>query len=305
MGMDSRFHELETGDMGLHKYPFAARGSIWGQRGGLGMNAHKYMRNVLPETEFFLGLALLFDKEVQDDARANLHGCWMKRKLESARWLLLAGLAEMNAVASVETFLRRRERTKRIEEHAATAKELLQRGAGNKEGWGWAVNNGDIFIAMGALEVLSYVVLLQLQMEPPNPSADPDDETLDQAKTLLSVAGLQMRLQEAESIWKNGLERTSTNRNGQEYHPWQRHIDEISKATGVATKAESPAAHRSALSDVLQGCNRLVDDMSAYFEFPKRASARQLVDAHEVVPWLDETTSSDDPTVWRQPADEL
>ena len=77
----------------LRAFPFAAGGTMWAQRGGLGMNAHKYMRNVLPETEFFLGQALLFppDSEAFRQASVNLPGCWAKRTLESARYLLVAG----------------------------------------------------------------------------------------------------------------------------------------------------------------------------------------------------------------------
>merc|ERR1712217_407732 len=109
------------------------------------MNAHKYMRNVLPETEFFLGQGLLFsDPEVQEMARGNLPGCWAKRQLESARWLLVAGLTALKNALDVPAFLRRQERQRRVQEYLAESAIHLEQATDCKDGWGWAVDNGDI-----------------------------------------------------------------------------------------------------------------------------------------------------------------
>ena len=94
------------------------------------MNVHKLLENTLFECELYLGYALTFgDDDVRFYAEQNLNGCYQKRLLETARFMWYDGIELMlqsEWTAAIETF------------RPAYAK---------KEGWGWAVNYGDIWLS--------------------------------------------------------------------------------------------------------------------------------------------------------------
>jgi len=109
----------------------------WMVLGALHMNIHKLMENVLPECEVFLSQGLLFpDKEVQRMAGQNLEGCYAKRLLEAAKFLWMKGLSHI------------------LDEDWQHAASVLQRAAGMKDGWGWGINNGDIYIALSGVYLI-------------------------------------------------------------------------------------------------------------------------------------------------------
>merc|ERR1740130_1030835 len=121
----------------LEDRPRLAGGKFWMYLGGLHMNIHKLMENVLLECETFLGAALLFpDADVVRMAEQNLEGCYAKRQLEAAKFLWVDGLmlAKKGNWGEAET--------------------VLLRAAGKKNGWGWGVNNGDIWIVLSAVQAI-------------------------------------------------------------------------------------------------------------------------------------------------------
>ena len=111
-------------------HPRLDNGKWWGHLGGYHMNVHKLLENTLFECELYLGYALTFgDDDVRFYAEQNLNGCYQKRLLETARFMWYDGIELMlqsEWTAAIETF------------RPAYAK---------KEGWGWAVNYGDIWLS--------------------------------------------------------------------------------------------------------------------------------------------------------------
>ena len=121
----------------LERHPRLDGGIWWVQLGGLHMNVHKLLENTLFECELYLGYALTFgDAEVRRLAEQNLEGCYQKRLLEAARYMWIDGVKMM----------------KRGEWLAAA--EKLRLAAGMKDGWGWAVNYGDIWITESAARLV-------------------------------------------------------------------------------------------------------------------------------------------------------
>ena len=114
----------------LERFPRLDGGRWWAHLGGFHMNIHKLLENALFECELYLGHALTFgDVEVRRMAEQNLEGCYQKRLLEAARFMWVEGIELM----------RRGE--------WAVAAEKFRLAASKKEGWGWAVNYGDIWIS--------------------------------------------------------------------------------------------------------------------------------------------------------------
>jgi hypothetical protein len=114
----------------LEQHPRLDAGRWWAQLGGYHMNVHKLLENTLFECELYLGHALTFgDPEVRRMAERNLEGCYQKRLLEAARFMWIDGVEQMQ----------------RGEWQSAA--ETLRLAATKKDGWGWAVNNGDIWLA--------------------------------------------------------------------------------------------------------------------------------------------------------------
>lgn len=69
-------------------------------------------------------------------ANANLNGCMAKRKLEAAKFLFMEGLHLI------------------LQDRWSEAAPLLQKACDAKDGWGWGVNNGEIFVALGSVHAI-------------------------------------------------------------------------------------------------------------------------------------------------------
>ncbi|MEM6989539.1 MAG: hypothetical protein AAF721_03550 [Myxococcota bacterium] len=121
----------------LEQHPRLDAGRWWTQLGGFHMNVHKLLENTLFECELYLGHALTFgDAEVRRLAEQNLEGCYQKRLLEAARFMWIEGVQQMM----------------RGEWQAAA--QTLRLAAAKKDGWGWAVNNGDIWLSEAAARLV-------------------------------------------------------------------------------------------------------------------------------------------------------
>ncbi|MEL7267527.1 MAG: hypothetical protein AAFP69_22330, partial [Planctomycetota bacterium] len=114
----------------LREHPRLEGGWWWAQLGGYYMNVHKLLENTLFECELYLGHALTFgDSRVRWLAEQNLAGCYQKRLLEAARFMWIDGVRQM------------------MNGEWAAAAETIHRAAAKKDGWGWAVNFGDIWFS--------------------------------------------------------------------------------------------------------------------------------------------------------------
>ncbi len=134
--------DLMCADLGrlralLEQHPRLGGGLYWARLGGFHMNVHKLLEDALFECELYLGHALTFgDAEIRWMAERNLEGCYAKRQLEAARFMWNDGARQMMRgewQAAAQTF------------HLAAAK---------KDGWGWAVNYGDIWLAEAVARIL-------------------------------------------------------------------------------------------------------------------------------------------------------
>ena len=134
---DQMFAELKRLRAVLERHPRLDDGQWWAQLGGFHMNVHKLLENALFECELYLGYALTFgNRDVRQMAEQNLKGCYQKRQLEAARFMWIDGVQQiMNGQwrASIETF---------------------QRAAAKKDGWGWAVNYGDIWLGEAVARIV-------------------------------------------------------------------------------------------------------------------------------------------------------
>jgi hypothetical protein len=65
----------------------------------------------------------------------------------------------------------------------AAAEEMLAAAAGKKEGWGWGVNNGDIWIALGAVQAIRWG-----EAALPDVTAARPDGLLERAAATLQLA---------------------------------------------------------------------------------------------------------------------
>jgi hypothetical protein len=121
----------------LQLHPRLDGGRWWAQLGGFHMNVHKLLENTLFECELYLGHALTFgDPDVRRMAEQNLEGCYQKRLLEAARFMWIDGVQQM------------------MRGEWAAAAETLHLAATKKDGWGWAVNYGDIWLAESAARLV-------------------------------------------------------------------------------------------------------------------------------------------------------
>ncbi|MEM6293158.1 MAG: hypothetical protein AAGA54_17920 [Myxococcota bacterium] len=121
----------------LEEEPRLDGGWWWVQLGGFHMNVHKLLENTLFECELYLGHALTFgDPEVRRQAEQNLAGCYQKRKLEAARFLWIDGLEHV------------------MDGAWEAAAQTLHIAGRQQDGWGWAVNNGDIWISEAAARLV-------------------------------------------------------------------------------------------------------------------------------------------------------
>jgi len=111
-------------------HPRLDNGKWWGHLGGYHMNVHKLLENTLFECELYLGYALTFgDDDVRFYAEQNLKGCYQKRLLEAARFMWYDGIELM------------------LQKQWIAAIDIFKAAYDKKEGWGWAVNYGDIWLS--------------------------------------------------------------------------------------------------------------------------------------------------------------
>ncbi len=121
----------------LEQHPRLDGGLWWTWLGGFHMNVHKLLENTLFECELYLGHALTFgDPEVRRMAEQNLAGCYSKRLLEAARFLWIDGMQQM------------------LDGEWLVAAETFRCAAALQDGWGWAVNHGDIWMGEAAARLI-------------------------------------------------------------------------------------------------------------------------------------------------------
>ena len=121
-------------------HPRLDNGKWWGHLGGYHMNVHKLLENTLFECELYLGYALTFgDDSVRFYAEQNLKGCYQKRLLEAARFMWYDGIELM------------------LQKQWSTAIEIFKAAYDKKEGWGWAVNYGDIWLSEAVALIINGV----------------------------------------------------------------------------------------------------------------------------------------------------
>ena len=96
------------------------------------------LENTLFECELYLGYALTFgDDNVRFYAEQNLKGCYQKRELEAARFMWYHGIENL------------------LNDEWDAAIDVFQRASDMKEGWGWAVNYGDIWLSEAVAVMIS------------------------------------------------------------------------------------------------------------------------------------------------------
>lgn len=174
----------------LERHPRLDGGIWWVQLGGLHMNVHKLLENALFECELYLGHALTFgDAEVRRLAEQNLEGCYQKRLLEAARFMWIDGVKLMNRG------------------EWSVAAEILRLAAGKKDGWGWAVNCGDIWITESAARLIHGAELVARGGD----SASEGERWIAEAERLLEQG--TARADEARIFGPGG-------------HPWASEIDD-------------------------------------------------------------------------------
>lgn len=121
-------------------HPRLDNGKWWGHLGGYHMNVHKLLENTLFECELYLGYALTFGNEnVRFYAEQNLKGCYQKRLLESARFMWYDGIELI------------------LQNQWSAAIEIFRSAYAKKEGWGWAVNYGDIWLGEAVALIMNGV----------------------------------------------------------------------------------------------------------------------------------------------------
>ena len=173
----------------LDRHPRLDGGRWWAQLGGFHMNVHKLLENTLFQCELYLGHALTFgDPDVRWIAEQNLKGCYHKRLLEAARFLWIDGLEQM------------------MRGEWAAAAETLRRAAAKKDGWGWAVNNGDIWFSEAAARLVHGAELAAR-----DPADDGDSKRWIADATRLLEQGVA-RAEEGEMFGPDG-------------HPWASEIE--------------------------------------------------------------------------------
>ena len=177
----SFLHQLRTL---LEEHPRLDDGKWWAQLGGFHMNVHKLLENTLFECEVYLGHALTFgNHEVRQMAERNLEGCYQKRLLEAARFMWMEGLKQM------------------MEGNWTDAIKTLDAAASKKDGWGWAVNYGDIWISNSAARLIYGTELLN------------EGSTLtDDGRTWIAEA--------LELLEKGALRAKESGAFGPDGHPW-------------------------------------------------------------------------------------
>lgn len=144
-GMNEEFARMKAM---LDKKPTSGKGFGWGILGALHMNTHKLLENVLLEAEQYLGLALTFGGKAAEFAESNLEGCYAKRQLEAAKFIWIKGLEKTLQLMSNKI------EGQDAEKELIDCEDTFERAAGKKSGWGWGVNNGEIFLSAASVKFL-------------------------------------------------------------------------------------------------------------------------------------------------------
>ena len=151
--MNRQFQQMKTV---LDQHPNDGFG--WGILGALHMNTHKLLENVLIDAEHYLGYALSFrDSKLTDFVETNLEGCYAKRLLEAAKFIWITGMQE--TLKGIDAVLQEREVMGKVNNGGTSAtifmkaEELFVRAVSKKKGWGWGVNNGEIFLCQATVKL--------------------------------------------------------------------------------------------------------------------------------------------------------
>ena len=155
-------------------HPRLDHGRWWAHLGGFHMNVHKLLENTLFECELYLGYALTFgDDYARYYAEQNLKGCYQKRLLEAARFMWYDGIEYI------------------LQNDWENAISTFREAALKKDGWGWAVNHGDIWLAE-AVATISKGVENSSKSENPKDLVwiDEAEKLLEKAHTRASEAGV-------------------------------------------------------------------------------------------------------------------
>ena len=172
--------------------PRLDNGRWWAHLGGFHMNVHKLLENTLFECELYLGYALTFDNdEIRYYTEQNLKGCYQKRQLEAARFMWYDGIQLM------------------LQSKWTEAIEIFKRAALKKEGWGWAVNYGDIWLSEAVATIMKGVQNSQ------DSSNEEDIEWIDTAGKLIEKS--LVRVKESGVFDEEG-------------HPWTSEVDSALKS---------------------------------------------------------------------------
>ena len=220
----------------LESHPRLDNGKWWGHLGGYHMNVHKLLENTLFECELYLGYALTFgDDEVRYYAEQNLKGCYQKRLLESARFMWYDGIELI------------------LQNDWEAAVEVFRAAADKKDGWGWAVNHGDIWISEAVA-----IIMQGVEGELTKPKAK-DPTWLNDANELIQRA--QMRANESGVFGANG-------------HPW---ITEVGLALDayhelVASGKKLDLWYEEFNARMIYWCSQVLAGISP---FPPKVRARQ------------------------------
>ncbi len=187
---DRMLKELQELRKHLQKYPRLDEGRWWAHLGGFHMNVHKLLENTLFECELYMGHALTFgNDEVRKMAEQNLEGCYKKRLLESARFMWIEGIMKM------------------MRGEWNDAAEILHLASMKQNGWGWAVNYGDIWFTESVARLIHGA------------------ETVHLNKT---KEGSIQWIDEVERLLVKGATRANKDNNfGPNGHPW---VSEITEA---------------------------------------------------------------------------
>jgi hypothetical protein len=193
----------------LLRRPRLEGGRWWAALGGLHMNVHKLLENVLFECELYLGRALVSSSDAARRwAEDNLDGCYAKRTLEAAKFMWRDAMKRMLDGDDAAW---------------AEGQAMCARAAEKKEGWGWGVNNGDIWAAGGAAALVRATRLWA--STPPS------------MRARLVGAEVGALASEARTLLERARERSPT-------HPWTleslRRLDALDAARGGPAKAGAP-----------------------------------------------------------------
>ena len=220
-------------------HPRLDSGKWWGHLGGFHMNVHKLLENTLFECELYLGYALTFgDDNVRFYAEQNLKGCYQKRELEAARFMWYHGIENL------------------LDDDWDAAIDVFQRASDMKEGWGWAVNYGDIWLSEAVAVMISGAHQNQT-------GASMEQNWVGRAGELINQA--QVRSDKSGAFGKKG-------------HPWVNELNASLLAYQKrASKGKSTEKWLNELKTrTLFWCSQV---LGGVFPFPPKAAERAVSEA--------------------------